>query len=157
FNVIRCEAELVQPAGSEGDLCAGRRGIRPRVVVRADVVGVTDVAVPALAIVLPDELPVRIHEVLPTGRDFRPLEALWGEHRLELSTRSGEGRGLLCDGDEDEAADLLDVNRQERKLVTADPSLAVDPTAGSEGSVEPVRPLVVRADDRPLESAFVPV
>src|SRR5262249_50675438 len=94
-GVVRVENMLAQRRPTARQLVASRLGIGARVVVRGDVVRVTDVAVPALAVVLPDQLPVRLDEVAPPGGDTGARKSLPSEHRLELGAARLEWRRVV--------------------------------------------------------------
>ena len=100
-------------AGAGGDEGTRRLGIGRGVEVGSDVLGVAGVAVPAFAVVLPYELPVRSDRVVDlvghAGAVFQPLG---GERRGELGVGVSHRLGLGAAPDEDQAADLVHRRRR---------------------------------------------
>ena len=106
------------------------------------------VAVPALPVVLPHELPVRAHLVVAHGRDLRALEPLWREQRGEvLCGRLERDRIGGGQAHEDEPADLADVRAMQAVVAPIEVAVSVHSAAGHQIAVTGVRPLVIRADD----------
>ena len=129
WSLSRPSRQLV---GACGDLSVGSSSFGCRVVVRSDVLGMPDVAVPALAVVLPDELPVRLHQVAPPRRDPRRRKALRAQHRSELGARRIEGRGLLGDRQNTSPRNLFDVHGKQAEANAIDADFDVDASAGAE-------------------------
>src|SRR5512138_939592 len=88
-----------------------------------------DVAVPALAVVFPHELPVRPHLVAPRGGDLGALETLWPQQRAEVARGLGERQRVARQADEDQPADLARVGAVQAEVAPIEVALAVHAAA----------------------------
>ena len=116
------------------------------VEVRLDVLRVPRRAVVALAVVLPDELPVRVDLVLDGLGDARAVEALRRARLDEPPAQARRTRGRFGERHVDEAGHHFGVHglQAQRGLVDA----VVHAVACDQLAVARVRPAVIRADDR---------
>src|SRR5213593_2313500 len=104
-------------------------------------------AVPALAVVLPDEFPVRAHLVAPHRRDLGALEPLGPQVRAERLGRVLERCRILVETDEDQAADLAGVHAMQTEVAAVEVTVRIHSAAHHQLAVARVGPLMVGADD----------
>ena len=125
------------------------RGIVDRrgVVVGPGVLGMADLAVPALPVVLPHQLPVRAHLVAPRGRDPGALEALGREVRAERVPGAVERYRVVGETHEDQPADLARVDAAQIEVTAVEVAVGVHAPARQQRAVARVGPLVVRAHE----------
>ncbi len=144
-------ARRADASAARDSISARRRAIVDgRVVeVRLDVLRMVHVAVPALAVVLPHELPVGADDVVPHRRHLRPLQPLRAEHRLEVAHGGVEGRGVVGEGHEDQPGHLPHVRGVQAELLPVEPVLGVHAAARHQRPIAGVGPLVVRAHEEP--------
>jgi hypothetical protein len=104
-------------------------------------------AVPALPVVLPHELPVRAHLVASRRGDPGSVEPLGGQERAECQRCAVEWHRVVGETHEHEPADLARVNAAEREVPAVEVAVGVHAAARQEGAVARVGPLVIRAYD----------
>ena len=119
------------------------------VVVGLDVLGMVGVAVPALPVVLPDELPVGLDDVVADGGHLGAVQPLGPQHRAERLGGRLEGRRLAGQADEDESPHLAEVDGVQAEVAPIEVAVPVHAAAGHQAPVPRVAPLVIRADQQP--------
>src|SRR3954453_21777026 len=127
---------LRRPFAADG---GGRLGERPAQL------GAVGGAVVALAVVLPDQLPVAPLDDRLLVRDLGLPQPVRGEVGLDPGAEGLEVGRLVGEADEDEPADAAGVEAPEAVRARIEPLAHV--AAPNEATVEAVAPLMVRADE----------
>ena len=120
-----------------------RGGVVGVVVVEVgfDILRVIEVAVVTFAVVLPNHLPVRAHQVVGHFRHLRAPESLRLDQRRQQPAGRLERNRFLAERYENQAFDFLDVRGPEAELRLFETGLHA--AAGEQLSVERVSPLMI--------------
>src|SRR2546422_151134 len=124
-----------------------RRGVVGVVMVEVGlgVLRVIDVAVVTLAVVFPEQFPVRLDEIVHRLRHFCAGETLRLEQRRQRALGGREWNRFLRQRNENQAFNFLHVDRAEAVLRLVE--ICMHAAAGEQSYVEAVSPLVIRADE----------
>ncbi len=107
-----------------------------------------DRAVVALLVVLDDDLPVGLDDVVMPGDGAQPFRGVWRDDGLDGSDVRTERARIACRIGENPAVPLDDPDRRQPELRGVEALDAAITRRAAQRSVQAVRPAVVRADDR---------